>query len=249
MSTGSERAADAGRPYHMIGEMIGMAARIRALADVHAHPLAVLDIDLTLVDTGPRTRAVMAEWCAAVGLEEEARRARDVPLEFSIVANLARIGVPSERIAEAMAHWREAFFRPAMLAHDEALPGAVDAVRALSAAGATVVYLTARPVALAAATLDCFRALGFPIGGPGVMLVTKDAPAERDEAYKRRALMWLERVGVAALCADNEPAMANAMHEAFPSAVTVHVMTRHSHPAPALLPGIRQVPRLMDVLP
>ncbi len=249
MSGGGEGPAATPQTHLMIGEPIGVAARIRTLAELHAHPLAVLDIDLTLVDTGPRTRAVMAEWCMAAGLETEARRAHDVPLEFSIVANFVRIGVPAERVAEAMAHWREAFFRPAMLAHDEALPGAVDAVCALAAAGATIVYLTARPVALAAATLERFRALGFPIGGPGVLLVTKDVPLERDEAYKRRALTWLARVGVAALCADNEPAMANAMHEAFPSALTVHVATRHSHPAPALLPGIRQVPRLMDVLP
>ena len=236
--------------HHYIGDLPGQTVlqRIGALAAAGRHPLAVLDIDLTLIETAPRTRAVIAAWCEQAGLAALAAEAHQAPLVFSIVQNLKRVGVPDLRISEAMAFWRTAFFDPAMLVHDAPLPGAIDAVRALGAAGATIVYLTARPASMAAGTTTRFQELGFPIAGPGAVLVTKDAPLEHDEAYKRRALAWIQRLGTAVVCADNEPAMANAMHEAFPEALTVLVATRHSEAAPPLMPGVRRVAGLAELI-
>jgi|GEM_PF-20174 len=245
----------------------GGLARIDAALQRGAHPVVVLDLDLTLIENAPRTRAILQSWLdlraapaetstmAQPGLWATARAlAGTMPLVFSIRDNLmtllAVLGVdaPETHLAEGFAHWRKTFFDPAYLVHDEALPGAPEAVARLVAAGATIVYLTARPGPLAAATTARLFELGFPAADAGAVLVTKTSPRESDHDFKVRALAWCARLGTVVLCAENEPLHANAMHEAFPEALTVLVETRHSLPAPALAAGIVRVAALTDAL-
>ncbi len=232
----------------------GALERIAALAARGAHPLAVLDIDLTLVDNAERTRSLLADFVTtrlelAAGVREAlAERVQTLVLRFSIRENVAALGLDEAAQKDALRFWWTAFFEPARLIHDTPLPGAVAATRALVDAGATLVYLTARPSLLAAATIETMRAMGFLMAAPGTVLVTKPDPAERDEAFKTRALAWIGRLGEVALCADNEPAHCNAMHDAFVDALTVHVATRHSEPAPPLRPAVVVVPGLTEAL-
>lgn len=229
-----------------------MLALARGAASLAAgrHPLAVLDVDLTLVENGPRTRRLLADFVRAredlTVSEREAAvgRAEGMPLAFSIQKNVLALGLDPALTADALAFWRRAFFDPARLADDVALPGAVDAVAALRAADVSIVYLTARPRALAAGTVAALATMGFPVAEAGAVLVTKDDPREADHAYKARALRWIGRLGEVVLCADNEPVHANEMHAAFPDALTVLVATRHSEPAPPLAPAIVRVPDL-----
>ncbi|MCC6623284.1 MAG: hypothetical protein IT385_18645 [Deltaproteobacteria bacterium] len=216
-----------------------------------SHRIAVLDVDLTLIENEGRTRALLVDFVGAHAGGDAAlvARARSMPIAFSIRDNVAALGLDEALQRAALGFWRDAFFDPARLVHDTALPGAAEAVGRLVAAGTTVVYLTARPATLAAATVESMRALGFPVAEPGAVLVTKPDRAQGDEAYKRAALAWIGRLGEVVLCADNEPAHCNAMHEAFPAATTVHVDTRHSRPAPALLPAIRRVAALLEAIP
>lgn len=244
---------------------LGALARIEAAAGRGAHPVAVLDLDLTLVENAGRTRAVLKSWLTRHA-ERASHAALDtrlsiahtlaetMPLVFSIRDNLTALvdalGVDDRdtHLADGVAHWLRTFFDPRFLAHDEALPGATEAVARLVAAGATIVYLTARPGPLAAATTARLFELGFPAADAGAILVTKTDPREGDHAFKVRALAWCARLGEVVLCAENEPAHANAMHEAFPAALTVLVETRHSLPAPPLAPGVVRVGALGDAL-
>ncbi len=232
-------------------------AGIAACSDRAAHPIVVLDVDLTLIENAARTRSLMVDFvCAQASggalaeAEREAlvERALTMPLVFSIRDNVAALGLDPMHHKALLSYWREAFFDPRRLVHDTALPGAVDAVQALSAAGATVVYLTARLATMAAATVEHMARLGFPIAVPGAVLVTKPDPAMRDEAYKTQALGWIARLGEVVLCADNEPSHCNAMHAAFPDALTVMVTTRHSEPAPPLAPRVVRVGALAEAL-
>ncbi len=249
------------------GEALGRAARGEAtstspnalarIADANRrrlHPVVVLDLDLTLVENGPRTRAVLAGWLADKGAPEAALAlVQSMPLVFSIRDNLGRLidlldGDRDAHLADGFAHWRRAFFDPAYLVHDEAMPGAVDAVAQMAQAGATIVYLTARPGAMAAATTAHLFALGFPAADAGAVLVTKTDPHESDHAFKVRALTWCARLGHVVVCAENEPAHANAMQAAFPDALTVLIETRHSLPAPPLHEAIVRVAALAEIL-
>jgi hypothetical protein len=227
-------------PLHLtIGERV-----LRAGSRV---PLALLDVDLTLVENAPRTRALFADFCRNHCPELEAR-AWTMPLAFSVLKNAEALGIPEHLRGAAFDHWRRTFFAPEYLVHDVALEGAVAAVETLIEAGVTVVYLTARPSRLAAATVQSFQNLGFPLGVAQTLLVTKHPESMADQDFKQQALGWLGRLGEPVLVADNEPAHVNAMHAAFPGALAVHVATRHSEPAPPLMPAVVAVPRLCDAV-
>jgi hypothetical protein len=209
--------------------------------------VAVLDVDLTLVENAPRTRALLVDFCREHCTDLIAR-AEAMPLVFSIARNAEALGLPEPLRALVPAFWWRTFFSPDYLVHDVLLDGAAEAVAALRSAGVTVVYLTARPSGLVAATAASFARLGLPLGVTGTALVTKDDPQQSDHAFKAGAFGWIRRLGQPVLVADNEPAHVNAMAEAFPDALAVHVATRHSEPAPPLVAGVQAAPSLLAAI-
>ena len=243
------------------GGALGLAREVIASG---RHPLALLDLDLTLIDNGPRTRAILKQWVSGLSgrLDRAAwdaamERVQVMPLVFSIRNNLLRVlgtelgaaDMETAGLAKEGFHlWLQHFFDPAWLVHDVALEGAVESAWELVNSEVTVVYVTARKVDMAAGTVASLKALGFPIGGPYTTLITNDHPTRSDHDSKVVALEYCARLGTVVLNAENEPAHANAMHRRFPEALTVLVATRHSEPAPPLDEGVVRVPRLADAL-
>lgn len=217
-------------------------------------PLALLDVDLTLVDNAPRNRAIWARWAHSVrdrwaGAEAASVRAQTMPIVFGIRQNLATLGVEdADLVDDGLRYWLKMFFTDEMARHDVPLPGACEVVSTLRSAGVTVVYLTARPATMLEGTVATLQRFGLPVGVPGTMLALKEDPTTGDGAHKEGALAWLGRLGDVVLVADNEPGHVNAMHRAFPAALAVLVATRHSAGAPPLAPGVRVVGQLVDAV-
>ncbi len=217
-------------------------------------PLAVLDVDLTLLDNAPRNRAIWGDWLHSVrdrlpGAEEAMVRAQTMPIVFGVMDNLRALGVTDPAACEeGVRFWRDAFTNGHYCRFDAPLPGALEAVQLLRAADITVVYLTARPRRMMEATVARFGALGFPVGGPGAFLVMNDDPSVRDTAFKVGALAWIARMGRPVLAADNEPSHVNAMAAAFAHARVVLVQTRHSAGAPETAPEILRLPSLLEAV-
>lgn len=217
-------------------------------------PLAVLDVDLTLLDNAPRNRAIWVDWLHSVrgdlpGAEEAMVRAQTMPIAFGVMDNLHTLGVTDPAACDdGFRFWRSAFTSDHYCRFDAPLPGAVQAVRLLREADITVVYLTARPRRMMEATVSRFGALGLPVGGPGAFLVMNDDPATRDTAFKVGALGWIARLGRPVFAADNEPSHVNAMAAAFAHARVVLVETRHSPGAPETSPEILRFPSLLDAI-
>lgn len=222
-------------------------AAIEAAKRDGALPLAVLDVDLTLLDNADRTRAIWVDWLHTLrhrwdGAEAAMTRAPTMPIVFGVMDNLQTLGVPQELVGEGLRFWLKHFFDSVYCRRDTPLPGAVDAVRRLLERGVSIAYLTARPAQMLEGTVARFRELGLPVGVPGTILSMKPDFEQPDSAYKGEALAWLARVGRVVVGADNEPGHVNQMVEAFAGAVCAQVDTRHSGGAPPLSPEAWKVP-------
>jgi hypothetical protein len=213
-----------------------------------ATPVVVFDLDGTLFDNRPRTRAILSElsdsWRASH--PETATllsRTHDVEPAYLLTETLERLGVTDpERVAEAQAFWRDRFFADSHLHHDVALPGAVEFAKDCYAAGAILIYLTGRDLPLMG--IGSFRSLrdsGFPIGLPGTELVLKPDAAMPDEDFKRLEAPKLARVGMIVASFDNEPVNCNTILAQNPECESILVDTQHLPGAPPLAPGVRVI--------
>lgn len=213
-------------------------------------PIAVLDVDLTLIENAPRTRAILRDYAQSLagewsGAEAASKRVHDMPLVFSIMENLRALGLSDEdHLRGGFEFWKSTFFTEDYCRRDVPLHGAPRAVDALWREGCTIVYVTARVPQMLEGTVRSLREFGFPIGVVGTVLSMKEALDQRDGAFKEKAFDWIGQLGEVVLCAENEPAYANLMKEAFPNAECVLVDTRHSPDAPPLASGIPRVSSL-----
>jgi len=221
-----------------------LAEMVQKVKDAGRAPIAVLDIDLTLVENAPRTRQIWRLWCEEVrerwpGAAAAKARVETMPIVFGVRENLATLGVRDEALAkEGFTFWLEKFFDDELCRLDTALSGASEAVDLLYKAGVTIAYLTARPAWMREGTVETLSRLGFPVCLPQTILVMKPDVKVSDTAYKDGAMTWLEKLGVVIVAADNEPGHCNGMQRAFKSARVLHVNTRHSPGAPPLDSGV-----------
>ena len=235
------------RPLESELEAMASAARARGRA-----PVAVLDIDLTLVENAPRTRQIWRLWLQSLGerwppAAEALARVDTMPIVFGVMENLGALGVEDPALLkEGFRFWLEKFFDDTLCRLDVALPGAVEAVESLRAASITVAYLTARPAWMREGTVETMARLGFPVCTAGTMLVMKPDMDVADAIYKQEALGWIGSLGEVILAADNEPGHCNVMLAAFSEARVLHVNTRHSASAPPLNAGVDVVAALSD---
>ncbi len=217
----------------------------RQRASTSALPVAVFDLDGTLIDNRPRTVAILR--ALADGPIPELRVAADRVsadrLEYLLVDTLRSVGVTdAELVAEATEGWKARFFQDPWMVHDVPVPGAPEFVRELHAAGCHVVYLTGRDLPnMSVGTWQSLRALGFPIGLVRTSLVCKPHFDIPDEAYKREIAPSLAELGDVIASFDNEPGNCNAFLEAFPRMASVLLDTQRAPAAPPLLPGVHTI--------
>ena len=214
--------------------------------------IALLDVDLTLVDNAPRNRAIWSDWAHSVrgrwdGADEAMVAAQTMPMVFGVMDNLRTLGVTSQELLDdGLRFWLKAFFSDDYCRRDTPLPGAVKAVLALRAADVTIAYVTARTANMVPGTVSSMGKMGFPIGVSGTILATKPNHDMKDNEHKASTCEWLSGLGEAVLCADNEPAHVNTMHARFPHALSVLVDTRCSPNPPPLAPGASRSPSLLE---
>lgn len=225
-------------------ELTRVLYRIRACRQ--RAPRVLFDLDGTLIDNRPRTCAIFRQlaerWQSpypelATGLAAAAPER----LVFSARENLSRVGVEDpDRVLEALAYWKEHFFRDELLCHDVPAPGALTFAQKTYDAGATLVYFTGRDLPnMAVGTLKNLRDSGFPIALPGVELVLKPDASTHDFEYKRVMMREVERGGEVVAAFDNEPANCNLFKRSFPRADVYLLDTGHLPGAPELDPEVR----------
>jgi hypothetical protein len=208
-------------------------------------PVAVFDLDGTLMDNRPRSVAILKElssrWIAShPEAAQSVAGCQPDELAYALTDSLTKLGVDHpDLVEEALQFWRERFFRDAYLVHDVALPGAPEFVREVHRAGANVVYLTGRDLPLMGlGSWMSLRDLGFPIGVVGTELVCKPDASIHDEVFKRSIAPELSRLGNVVASFDNEPGNCNVFLEVCRGCASVLLDTQHHKDAPALVSGV-----------
>jgi hypothetical protein len=211
-------------------------------------PQIVLDLDGTLLDNVPRTKAILLDGVRHLfgeGHPLEARIAEtpEAEFEYAPVDTLRRHGVSDEATLEALREeWASRFFGSGYLAHDLPLAGAVDAVRAWWARGAELSYLTGRHAPeMFPGTAGSLAGAGFPIGVVRTQLLMKPDFELEDVAFKVGMAPSLERKGPVVLVVDNDPRVLNSLAAALPGAIAVMVRTLRPKDAPVPNADILQI--------
>jgi hypothetical protein len=208
---------------------------------VEGPPVAVFDLDGTLMDNRPRVVRILHELADAWSAErpDEAVKLRSAVVDditYGVVENLKNLGIEGDALhAEAFAFWKERFFRDEYIKYDVAWPGAVSFVRGCYEAGASIVYLTGRDLpAMALGTFASLRDLGFPIGVVNTSLVLKPDFDTPDVTFKRGVAPAFGKVGRVIAAFDNEPGNNNLFLEFHPHARSIFVDSHHAPDPPAL---------------
>ena len=206
------------------------------------------DLDSTLLDNRPRQAALVQRFVRQQGAPAALAHfeARHLHTGFDMRTALERQGLTPEAAAHFLLgfrpFWRAHFFTSEACLADVPVRGAPAYVRAISATGAKVAYVTARPEAMRPGTLDVLQRHGFPTTGPTVELLMKVDAEATDEDFKRGTHRRLAEWGRVVAAFENEPGHANDYRAAFPEATVVLLTTGHSGRIAVLSEGIIPVP-------
>ncbi len=219
-------------------------ARIAAATAADLVPQVVLDLDGTLFDNVPRSKAILLDAARHVFGEGAVVTAIDaIParaFEYNPIDTLRKQGIGDDAARERLREeWAQRFFGSAYLAHDIPLSGAVDAARRWWVAGAELNYLTGRHVPdMFLGTCRSLHDEGFPIGTLRTQLLMKPAFDVNDVEFKVTTVPSIRRKGPIALLVDNDPRVINPLSTEVPEALAVMVEMLHPSDAPALSPGV-----------
>jgi hypothetical protein len=245
-------AVEGGRPPALV--------RIQELADralaSGETPIAVFDLDDTLVQTVMRSRRALEKALGATGHPELIAKLPKDPHDDSYLVRDTLDGVcqrtgaciksqeEKDRIGQS---WSAAFFSGDGVDLDAAVDGcAAKYVSALREAGVLVVYLTGRPaVEMRRATASQLNKLQFPTGA-GTVLLMKPAGDQPDLAFKLEMATAIRKLGPVVASFENEPANVDALSAAFPGAASIFLETRHSPGAPEVWKTIERIDRFCD---
>ncbi len=204
------------------------------------NPVAVVDIDSTIMNTAPRNRSILQ--AAGKQFPEIAAIVpglTDGDLGWGVAAKVAvRAGLTAGRAKELESFWAERFFSNGWLACDCPYPGVRRFLDSLQELGLYLVYLTGRDKPnMSEGTISSFRSNSLPTGERTEFLFKPD-PADDDIAFKRRAIEAVERTGTVVLAIDNEPGNANTFRRSFPDALVLLMATITSPEPEPLADGI-----------
>lgn len=167
-----------------------VAQRLKEIAQLTklGVPVAVVfDLDNTVFDTRYRTLNALKEFSPALFGD---LKIDDVKIDAAAtIAHLQKQGrvFSDDVVTGASAHWKQSFWTPANLAHDQPIDDMVKLVKAAQDAGASVKFLTGRTMPFHQASLDQLRAAGIELHDDDVTckpdVQTQTAP------YKEKQMM------------------------------------------------------------
>ena len=110
-------------------------------------------------------------------------------------------------------------------------PGAVAYVKSLSAAGATVVYLTGRKASEQAQTVAALKRAGLPIGGTAKLMLNPSSKMSSVD-WKKSATPAIAKLGKTVAVFDNEFENVRMFRLAYPGSSIFRLATSSNKPDP-----------------
>lgn len=210
-----------------------------------ANPIAIFDIDSTLLDTHPRNYAILlAARERYPEIDGAIRRVDPKNLGWNITDALEPYMAVSEELKEKVHRfWKDRFFTNSWVLHDTPYPGASRTVKWITKQAISIIYLTGRDkLNMARGTTDSLETYGFPLGilpnGVFARCLFKPTPGEPDLDFKQRAVEEIRSMGHVVLVVENEPANANVLARSFPEATVLLIDTVTAPDPETLDPGI-----------
>ena len=225
----------------------GILAHVRLIRESGATPVAVLDLDHTLFDNGPRTVALLEAFCEETGNSQLRARLdllRRPNIPYLMRDQFTLMGVDDSDVLEAATRfWFDRFFTDEWIRHDMPVPGAREYCLELKEAGATLAYLTGRDAPnMACGTLQSLRDHGFPVAVAGTVMLLKPAFEISDLDFKTEAAEFIATFGTVATAFDNEPGNCNLFARRFETCRSVLLTTAAAPGGPAPDQDILAIP-------
>ncbi|MFP4511083.1 MAG: HAD family hydrolase [Spirochaetaceae bacterium] len=213
---------------------------VSELGPLPADPVAVLDIDSTIMNTAPRNRGILEAACArfpSIAPVVPTMSAAD--LGWAVAATAAhRAGMSETHREELHRYWAQRFFSNEWLSYDTPYPGVRTFLLWLQQRSFHLVYLTGRDSPnMAEGTVASFVRHRLPVGEGTTFLFKPDA-SDDDIAFKQSAVAAINTLGTPVLAIDNEPGNANTFRHAYPDALVLLIDTITSPNPEPLAPGI-----------
>ena len=201
------------------------------------HPVALFDLDDTLITTRDRTLRILFDFVKQTAVQarfprETAQvRMLTVPMiHYSLNDTLKGVGITQpEFVSAANDFWNRTFFTNEYSAGDIATEGAATYLSELVKAGSKIVYLTGRDSPrMHDGTLISLKRNHFPTSDRNTLLLMKPNAAMDDLEFKKQSFAQVASLGEVVGAFENEPANINAMAAYFQGSIPIFLDTIHS---------------------
>lgn len=222
--------------------------KIEAAKALKKEAIVIYDLDGTLYDNTHRTLRIILEYAHAHAVKypqllEKMLSVTPKNLAYRVVDTLKDAGVSDEKLLQDVTDfWFERFFTDAYCYYDLPVPGAVEFANLTHEWGALNTYLTGRDAPnMLQGTIGTLQRDGFPVGRVDTRIILKQDFETPDEPYKSSVVDHLNRSGEVVAVFDNEPAICNLFHAAFPNAFTFWLDTSCAPGAPKLATEVKTI--------
>ena len=230
-------------PYRVGPSLLDeIEARVRALKAAGQTPVVIFDLDDTIYDTKARVVQILRDYGTQISeprLEQVERSHVHYELDQTLLAaGFSAAEVQGSLGTQIQRAWSRRFFHGDAYALDGLVPGAVDYVKRLQTAGATIVYLTGRKETWRPQCLAVLRAQGLP---EDHLYMKPDnvagQPKVSTEDFKEHTTQGpIAALGTLVAAFDNEPGNVNAFRRALPAeARAVWLDTLYKPTSPPLI--------------
>jgi hypothetical protein len=214
-------------------------------------PIVIFDLDGTLFYTGYRTKQIFLEFAREKGDSELVKKVESMDvykMKYRVRESLKEAGIEDSILQkEILDAWRLKFFKSDYLKYDKPIPGSVEFVNELSDSCVLIIYLTGRDApGTLIGTVSSLQNSGFPMGTIRTELIMKKEPYAKSTPFKKKSLLYIEKLGTVVAAFENEPANINLFYETFPDAISVFLETSHKPNAPPVKEAIHRIDNYLN---